>query len=410
MSKRISYKMPEQLFHADRSTDAMQHLDELVHTRLNADSTYRTHITVREGELFTAVPRQINDLLSKISSYELQIADLWGHMTRVMQRNYITQSISEEMLATNEMEGVRSTRKEMAQAIAKAEDERQQIDTNAEHHTRFSEFARLYLNLTDQKSNFPSTLEELRATYDQVTNGEIAEENLPDGQLFRTEDVEITTGTRNAHEGVQGEQRIEQLLTQMLNLARSSQWPPILRALVTHYIFEYVHPFYDGNGRTGRYLLALSLRQHLTLPTVLSLSQTIATHKERYYKAFSVSENPLNRGELTYFVLTLLGLIHISQQELISDLKTRITRMESIRRACNQYHDQFALSERATDMLLTLMQEETFDATQALSLDDLASIMQCSKQSVRNYLDELDQCGLIQFVSRKPIRVRIQEQ
>lgn len=29
MSKRISYKMPEQLFHADRSTDAMQHLDEL---------------------------------------------------------------------------------------------------------------------------------------------------------------------------------------------------------------------------------------------------------------------------------------------------------------------------------------------------------------------------------------------
>ena len=71
----------------------------------------------------------------------------------------------------------------------------------------------------------------------------------------------------------------------MMDPARSDTIPFLQRAIASHFLFEYIHPFYDGNGRTGRYLLALYLSNDLTLPTVLSLSRTIAENKNEIYKA-----------------------------------------------------------------------------------------------------------------------------
>ena len=66
------------------------------------------------------------------------------------------------------------------------------------------------------------------------------------------------------------------MLTQWLALSRSEDIPETCSALLCHFLFEHIHPFYDGNGRTGRYLLALHLSEPLSQPTVLSLSRTIA--------------------------------------------------------------------------------------------------------------------------------------
>lgn len=79
-------------------------------------------------------------------------------------------------------------------------------------------------------------------------------------------------------------------------------------------------PFYDGNGRTGRYLLALYLDESLSIPTALSLSRTIAENKHAYYAAFSSVENPLNHGEMTHFVYSMLELIRTAQSSMIEQL------------------------------------------------------------------------------------------
>ena len=61
---------------------------------------------------------------------------------------------------------------------------------------------------------------------------------------------------------------------------------PLVRMAVLHYQFESIHPFYDGNGRTGRILNLLHLVLHglLDLP-VLYLSRYVVQHKADYYRS-----------------------------------------------------------------------------------------------------------------------------
>jgi Fic family protein len=60
---------------------------------------------------------------------------------------------------------------------------------------------------------------------------------------------------------------------------------PLVRMAVAHYQFEAIHPFSDGNGRTGRILnLLFLLEQRLLSIPVLYLSQHIIAHKEDYYR------------------------------------------------------------------------------------------------------------------------------
>lgn len=60
---------------------------------------------------------------------------------------------------------------------------------------------------------------------------------------------------------------------------------PLIAMALQHYQFEAIHPFYDGNGRTGRILNLLCLQQYglLSLP-VLYLSGHLVRHKDEYYR------------------------------------------------------------------------------------------------------------------------------
>ena len=83
-----------------------------------------------------------------------------------------------------------------------------------------------------------------------------------------------------------GEARIRQLLANWERfLCGSSQLDPLVRMAIAHYQFEAIHPFTDGNGRTGRVLNTLFLvEQGLLSRPILYLSRFIIAHRADYYR------------------------------------------------------------------------------------------------------------------------------
>jgi Fic family protein len=83
-----------------------------------------------------------------------------------------------------------------------------------------------------------------------------------------------------------GERRLRDLHANLENfLHADDDLDPLVRMAVAHYQFEAIHPFTDGNGRTGRILNILILIQHglLDIP-VLFLSRFILERKNDYYR------------------------------------------------------------------------------------------------------------------------------
>ncbi len=85
----------------------------------------------------------------------------------------------------------------------------------------------------------------------------------------------------------------QKLLIEMLDnwadfMHKHTEIDPLVRMAVQHYQFEAIHPFADGNGRTGRILNILFLVEHGLLDSpILYLSRFIIQHKAAYYRLLS---------------------------------------------------------------------------------------------------------------------------
>lgn len=110
-----------------------------------------------------------------------------------------------------------------------------------------------------------------------------------------------------------GRARIAALLQNLTDfLTVPGDLDPLLRMAVAHYQFEAIHPFIDGNGRTGRILNILALVQAglLDIP-VLYLSRYIIQHKAEYYRRLrGVTEHGEWGGWLLYMLTAVEETAH----------------------------------------------------------------------------------------------------
>jgi Fic family protein len=113
-------------------------------------------------------------------------------------------------------------------------------------------------------------------------------------------DIRRTPGTTlsNSHTGEviytppEGEARLRELLANWERFAHESpELDPLVRMAVLHYQFEAIHPFPDGNGRTGRILNVLGLMQEglLDLPTLYLSRYLLETRSEYYHRLGEVT-------------------------------------------------------------------------------------------------------------------------
>lgn len=388
---------------AEREASLQQELEN----RLNQPSTFKTGIELDTGELFLAIPTEISVLHEQLLLAEQKVLQLWHSLPGIVQWAYLRGLIMSEIVSTNEIEGVRSTRRQVEKALQSAQSKKPQAKTK-----RFKEFANLYLELTNKEHIYPKNPEDIRKIYDAIVAGELSEKDQPDGILFRKEAVDVVASTQKViHSGVTPESKIIEMLEQMIALAGSPDIPAIYSAILAHFLFEYIHPFYDGNGRTGRYLLSLYLSEPLSLATTLSLSTTIAEHKNKYYKAFTAAETHLNHSEMTFFVIQMLEFIRLGQETTIEDLEEKLLLLASAESSLDSFGEApYYLSPKEKKILLQAAQHYLFDAFSEITLQDIAAYSEISAQTARKYTARLENRGLLETVFLKPLKFILTEE
>ncbi|MEF2174857.1 MAG: Fic family protein [Candidatus Absconditabacteria bacterium] len=118
-----------------------------------------------------------------------------------------------------------------------------------------------------------------------------------------------------------GEDTIRKYLTNLENFINiNNDVDPLIKAGVIHYQFESIHPFYDGNGRTGRVLLVLYLVMcgKLDYP-ILFISEYINKNKTKYYQILHNTTQSGDYKEIIMFILQAIEIqANITSQKIIA--------------------------------------------------------------------------------------------
>ena len=377
-SQPAKYRTLKSIFHERGQAAARAELAR----RLEGYSTYTAAFMVGDHQLFYVATTDIVDAQQRILQRERDIDALLRVLPSAASQSYLTDLAIRGIIATDEIEGVRTTRKIITDALA---------SENA-NGKRAREFVRL-LEALGTADNIPATPTAVREVYDRLLEGQLSTQDKPDGKLFRAEPVSILDGSHKPiHRGVMPEEAIKHNISVALKHASDSRVPGLFSAIIAHFMVEYTHPFYDGNGRLGRYLLSAHLAQILNPQTVLTLSATLNAEKKKYYKAFSDVENLLNYAEATPFLRTLLTMLEHAQQDVLAELTAQKKALDKLRHRVSELEETYPKTHK---ILFLVGQMHLFHDPVGADLKNIAQVLESSEKTARSYLRELEEMGLV---------------
>jgi len=132
-----------------------------------------------------------------------------------------------------------------------------------------------------------------------------------------------TTGA-TVYEPPQDAGLIDKLMTDLVAFIHADdELDPLLRMAIAHHQFESIHPFYDGNGRTGRILNLLMLQREdlLDLP-VLYLSRYITSTKNQYYQLLQSTRESRDWVDWCVYIVKGVAITAKSEIRLVKNLRT----------------------------------------------------------------------------------------
>lgn len=160
---------------------------------------------------------------------------------------------------------------------------------------------------------------------------------------------------------------------------------PLVKMAVIHHQFESIHPFYDGNGRTGRILnlLYLALAGKMDLP-ILYLSRYIIANKAEYYRLLQAVRDEQNWEQWLLYMLE--GVAQTSEQtiNLIRQITQLMGRYKIQIRSNHKFYSQ--------DLVNNLFKHPY------TRIDFLMADLRCSRPTASKYLDQLTNDNLLQKI------------
>jgi len=173
-----------------------------------------------------------------------------------------------------------------------------------------------YTEITRQPIPKPISIQWLKHIHTQVM-----QDLSPEAGQFRSEESAIFNSAGLAVYLTPSPTQIRPQLTDLCQWLTDSQaqsaYPPVLQAVIAHYVFEKIHPFLDGNGRVGRLMLFHLLHQaKLSLRGLLVVEKVLDERRQSYYDCLAPT-----RADCTIWVEFMTECLADAAQAVLEQLK-----------------------------------------------------------------------------------------
>ena len=328
-----------------------------------------------------------------------QINLISNELPQTAIKGIIIKILSNELYKTNKIEGIETVKSEIHTSLKdkKLNNKSNKLDGIIKKYKDIMEKNFKDTQHIDNLSSFRKIYDEMFEDFEKSGNYKL------DGKYFRKDIVKIINSVgKTIHIGINGEEAIEKNMEDLIQFMNKKDIPFLVKASISHFFFEYIHPFYDGNGRFGRYLLSLYLARKLDILTAFSVSYSISKNLDDYYKSFVEVEDVNNYGEITFFVENILKTIKSGQEMIIELLSDSIMKFNHSMEILKEITKK--LSEKENIMLQIYLQNYLFNDFEEITNAELSYIIgDLTQQTINKYTQELENKGYLVKIKQRPL-------
>lgn len=376
--------------------------------RYHSFQSVRTGIYIKpehhqdQFELFYNYTPLMITAIDKIRENQVDLNSVSRMLPEIARKRFVIDMIADELKSSNDLEGVRSTKEEIAETARK-------LSVNGQYQGRMSSMINSYMKIFYDNLKPPQDAKDVRKIYDFITEGEIADSELPDGKIFR-KDICYVQDKRSGeplHYGVTPEEDIVKLMDQILKFVNEGSGQEIINIAIFHYFFGYIHPFYDGNGRTSRFITSLFMSITYDELTAISVSRGCLELRNKYLKAFRITNDISSHGEMNYFIDVFLELIRSGQEIILDNLNKKRELLGATFDLIEKDNIEGAAQDNMKDLLFNMAQAFHFGFDKSMSLVELCSCIHQSKYITRSLMKKLEDSGRVVTIKKKPLAFSI---
>ena len=384
----MNYEPLAKLYYKDKSV-----YTKIYNERFNNEFSYHLPFEISGNKAFFIIDYQISRKIEEIYYISRQLDDILNQLPPIAFKYYINKNLIDEIMLTNDIEGVYSTRKEISQII--------EMPDNSTKKVRLMGLVKKYQKLINGEKIPLSSCNDLRLLFDEIVLNEIEEDEKPDGEIFRTGSVSVCTATdKEKHRGLYPEKKLIDFLNKSLDfLTNENNVGPLVKIAVFHYLFGYAHPFYNGNGRTSRFISSYLLCNILNQSIALRISYTIKNDKNKYYKAFDICNDPKNKGDITPFIYSFIDIIKNAAKSSLENLESLKQRLEYYSTIHENIYNFFE-NDLQSKIVYILIQNALF-SRKGVFIEELKHHLECSEATIRKNIKSLIKHGLIITTERE---------
>ena len=324
-------------------------------------------------------------VLKQLNNANRALAELKGVALTIPNENILVSTLTlQEAKDSSEVENIVTTQDDLYQGAAASLSE-YAINAATKEVLNYREALQHGFHLVRDKGVLTSSV--IKEIQKMLEHNSAGFRNVPGTSLKRSDGKTVYTPP-------QDKQTILNLMDNLeifINDDRVSELDPLIKLAIIHHQFESIHPFYDGNGRTGRIIcvLYLVLTGRLDLP-ILYLSRYITHNKGEYYKLIQAirDKNEDNAAEWEAWILFMLKGIEetaIETTRLVKGISKLMADFKSVLRP------KFGKLYRHE-----LLNTRFFDPY--TKVEFLEKELMVSRATATRYLNELCETGLIEKI------------